>query len=75
MLDDDAIENVREVVNVMAQLFNSDFTPHVRFRELHRQPGILPDATSALKKKPLAARHFKVSIDKYASGTVSFMMG
>jgi hypothetical protein len=74
-LDDEAIENVREVVNVMAQLFNSDFTPHVRFRELHRQPGKLPDAASDLKKKPLAARHFKVSIDKYASGTVSFMMG
>jgi hypothetical protein len=35
----------------------------------------LPDATNDLRKKPLAARHFKVSIDKYASGTVSFMLG
>jgi hypothetical protein len=74
-LDDDAIENVREVVNVMAQLFNSDFTPHVRFRELHRQPGKLPDGAQALRKKPLAARHFKVSIDGYVDGTVSFMLG
>jgi hypothetical protein len=74
-LDDDAIDNVREVVNVMAQLFNSDFTPHVRFRELHRQPGKLPDGAQELRKKPLAARHFKVSIDGYADGNVSFMLG
>ena len=74
-LDDDAIDNVREVVNVMAQLFNSDFTPHVRFRELHRQPGKLPDGAQALRTKPLATRHFKVSIDGYATGIVSFMLG
>jgi hypothetical protein len=74
-LDDDAIENVREVVNVMAQLFNSDFTPHMRFRELHRQPGKLPDPAHDLKRKPLAARHFKVSVAKYASGQLSFMLG
>src|SRR3954453_14376089 len=73
-LDDEAMENVREVVNVMAQLFNSDFTPHVRFRELHRQPGKLPDATNDLKRKPLAARHFKISIDKYADGILTFML-
>ena len=74
-LDDDAIENVREVVNVMAQLFNSDFTPHVRFRELHRQPGKLPDATHDLRRKPLAARHYKVTVDRYATGLLSFMLG
>jgi hypothetical protein len=74
-LDDEAIENVREVVNVMAQLFNSDFTPHVRFREVHRQPGKLPEAASALRRKPLAARHFKVSIESYATGTVSLLLG
>jgi hypothetical protein len=74
-LDDEAVENVREVVNVLAQLFNSDFTPHVRFRELHRQPGKLPDGTQALRRKPLAARYFKVSIDKYATGTVAFLLG
>jgi hypothetical protein len=74
-LDDEAIENVREVVNVLAQLFNSDFTPHVRFRELHRQPGKLPDGAQALRRKPLAARHYKVSIDNYATGTVAFMLG
>jgi hypothetical protein len=74
-LDDEAIDNVREVVNVMAQLFNSDFTPHVRFRELHRQPGKLPDGAQALRTKPLATRHFKVAIDGYATGIVSFMLG
>jgi hypothetical protein len=73
-LDDEAIENVREVVNVMAQLFNSEYTPHVRFRELHRQPGKLPDDTSELRRQPLASRAFKVSIDKYATGILSFML-
>jgi hypothetical protein len=74
-LDDEAIENMREVVNVLAQLFNSDFTPHIRFRELHRQPGKLPEETQTLRRQPLAARHFKVSVDKYATGSVAFMLG
>jgi hypothetical protein len=74
-LDDDAIDNVREVVNVMAQLFNSDFTPHVRFAEVHRQPGKLPEATQALRRKPLATRHYRVSVEKYSSGRVSFLLG
>lgn len=73
-LDDEAIENVREVVNVLAQLFNSDFTPHVRFRDLHRQPGKLPDGAHALRRKPMAARHYKVSVDKYSAGLVSIML-
>jgi hypothetical protein len=55
-------------------LFNSEYTPHVRFRDLHRQPGKLPDDTSELRRKPLASRAFKVSIDKYATGILSFML-
>ena len=74
-LDDEAIENVREVVNVLAQLFNSEFTPHIRFRDLHRQPGKLPDDTQELRRKPLGARHFRVTVEKYATGLVSFMLG
>ena len=74
-LDDEAIENVREVVNVLAQLFNSEFTPHVRFRDLHRQPGKLSDESQELRHKPLGVRHFKVSVDKYATGLVSFIIG
>jgi hypothetical protein len=73
-LDDEAIENVREVINVLAQLFNSDFTPHVRFHELHRQPGKLPDGAHELRRKPLASRHYKVSVDKYSAGLVSIML-
>jgi hypothetical protein len=74
-LDDDAIENVREVVNVMAQLFNSDFTPHVRFSGLHRQPGKLPEATQELRRKPLAQRHYRVAVEKYSTGLVSLLLG
>lgn len=73
-LDDDALENVREVVNVMAQLFNSDFTPHVRFQALHRQPGKLPEGAHQLRRKPLAARHYKVSVERYSTGLISFML-
>ena len=74
-LDDSAIENVREVVNVLAQLFNSDFTPHLRFRELHRQPGKLPEAMTEFRRKPMAKRNFKVTVEKYATGHVSFLLG
>lgn len=74
-LDDDAIENVREVVNVLAQLFNTEFTPHVRFGDLHRQPGKLPEAATELKRSPLATRHYKVFVDKYATGIISLLVG
>jgi hypothetical protein len=74
-LDDEAIENVREVVNVMAQLFNTDCTPHVRFKELHRQPGKLPEPAHDLLRKPRATRHYRVSVDKYSAGLVTFLLG
>jgi hypothetical protein len=74
-LDDESIENVREVVNVMAQLFNSDFTPHLRFKDMHRQPGKLPEGTNELRRSPLAVRQYKVSVDNYGSGILSFLLG
>jgi hypothetical protein len=74
-LDDEAIENVREVANMMAQLFNSDFTPHLRFRELHRQPGKLPEGTSDLRRKPLASRSYRVTVERYATGQLTVMLG
>jgi hypothetical protein len=74
-LDDDAIENVREVANVLAQLFNTDFTPHLRFNVLHRQPGKLPENAQDLRRRPLATRHYKVSVDRYSTGVMSFFFG
>jgi hypothetical protein len=71
-LDDDAIENVREVANVLAQLFNSEFTPHLRFQALHRQPGKLPEKAQELRRRPLATRHFKVAVDRYSTGYMTF---
>jgi hypothetical protein len=73
-LDDQAVENTREIVNVLAQLFNSDHTPRMRFRDLHRQPGKLPDATQQLRRAPAGVRHFSVTVPGFSAGLMSFLI-
>jgi len=73
-LDDQAVENTREIVNVLAQLFNSEHTPHVRFLEIHRQPGKLPDAAQQLRRAPAGVRHFTVTVPGFSAGLMSFLI-
>jgi hypothetical protein len=73
-LDEHAVENTREIVNILAQLFNSDHTPHIRFREMHRQPGKLPDETQQLRRAPSGVRHFSVTVATHAAGLMSFLI-
>jgi hypothetical protein len=73
-LDDQAVENTREIVNILAQLFNSDHTPHMRFREIHRQPGKLPEEAQQLRRAPAGVRHFSVTVAGFSAGLMSFLI-
>ena len=42
-IDQPTIDNFREVVNVMTNLFNTDHTPHLKFRDLHTVQSSLED--------------------------------
>jgi hypothetical protein len=74
-IDDATVDNLREVVNVMAVLFNTADTPHVKFRELHRLPSRLPAETARLLGAPRGRRDYDVSIDEYGHGTLSVLAG
>lgn len=62
------VENLREILNVMARLLNSAQTPHVRLREVY-PPGSEPPADAArLWAQPADRRGFDVEIQGYGSG-------
>ena len=73
-LDPSNIENLSEIVNIMARVFNHDDFSHVRWRETHLQPGDLPDATKAMMKSPRARRDFDVTIEEYGTGKMAVLV-
>jgi hypothetical protein len=74
-IDDPTIDNLREVVNIMTTLFNSTFTPHLKFRTIHRLPtGDLPSETADLLRGPRARRDYRVTVEEYGTGTLSVLI-
>jgi hypothetical protein len=73
-IDQPTIDNFREVVNVMTNLFNTDDTPHLKFRDLHTVPADLPAETDALLKSPKGRRDFDVTVAEYGTGTLSVLL-
>lgn len=74
-IDETCIENFQEVANIMTRLFNSDDTPHLRFRQVHKLPVDLPDEASGLLKQPLARRNLDVNVEDYGSGKLAVIVG
>lgn len=74
-IDDENIENLREVVNIMTRLFNCDDTPHLKFTTVHRLPGELPEPTRALLEAPSARRALDVGVEEYGTGKLVVLCG
>ena len=74
-LEDSTIDNLREVVNVMTSLFNTNDTPHVKFRDVRRLPSQLPAETAQLLGSPRARRDFDITVESYGTGTLSVLVG
>jgi hypothetical protein len=73
-IDQPTIDNLREVVNVMTNLFNTDNTPHLKFRDLHAVPSELPAETTQFMKSPKGRRDFDVTVQDYPTGTLSVLL-
>jgi hypothetical protein len=68
-------ENFAEIMNVMARLFNSNDTPHVRWRDVYDdQEGSIPDDVVALVKQPNARRALNVDVEGYGSGSLILLV-
>jgi hypothetical protein len=70
----DALENFREIVNILAQLLNSARTSHLRLAGVHVIPGALPDGVTSLVARPQFRRDFAVQIDGYGGGRISLLV-
>ena len=73
-IDDTCIENFQEVANIMTRLFNSDDTPHLRFRQVHKLPADLPEETAELLREPLARRNLDVNVEDYGAGKLAVIV-
>lgn len=74
-IDEANLENLAEIVNVMARLFNHDDCVHLRWQKAIPVPGELPETVTALMAKPLARRDYAVEIEEYGTGTLSVLVG
>ena len=70
------VENYREIVNVMARLFNSSDTPHMRWRTVYQLPTETPpDDVIALLEHPASRRDLGVTVEGYGAGTLTLLVG
>jgi hypothetical protein len=70
----DALENFREIVNILASLLNSPKTSHLRLAGVHVIPGDLPDGVASLMERPEFRRDFGVQIEGYGAGRLSLLV-
>jgi hypothetical protein len=74
-LEEANMENLSEIINIMARIFNHDDFDHMRWSKTHPQPGPLPEETAALVKAPLARRDYDVTIEEYGTGKLAVLVG
>ncbi|MFZ4583741.1 MAG: hypothetical protein ACOYNI_00750 [Acidimicrobiia bacterium] len=67
-------ENFGEVVNVLAQLFNSPDTPHLRWNSVNRADGELEAPVAKLLAEPAARRDFAITVEGYGNGKLSILV-
>ena len=73
-IEETNLENLSEIVNIMARLFNHDDCVHLRWRHAHPLPGELPEAATALLQAPLARRDYDVVVEEYGAGSLSVLV-
>jgi hypothetical protein len=74
-LDPESVEGFREVVNVFASCLNSDFTKHLKLRNVQTLPGQLADDVKQLWREPRARRAYRVSAEDFGGGALILYFG
>lgn len=75
VLEEDAVDLVREVNNIMARLLNTPRTPHVRLHDMLTIPADdLPESVEKLLAAPEFRRDFLVTIEGYGEGRISLLV-
>jgi hypothetical protein len=74
-LPENAEENLAEIVNVMAALFNIEGAPHVKMSHLARPDDREPAAPIALAGALGRRLDLAIEVEGYGSGTLSIVLG
>jgi hypothetical protein len=73
-LSEDIAENLNEVVNILAAVFNTPNAPHVRLYALHL-PGVAPPADVSGQLRIYGKREdLKIEVAGYGSGRMSLVV-
>jgi len=72
---DEAMEGFQEVANIFASCLNTDFTDHLRLREVHKLPGQLSDEVKQLWREPRARRSYRVEVPEFGAGNLILYLG
>ncbi len=70
IVNDEALEGFREVVNVFASCLNTDWTPHLRLGEVQQLPAQLRDEVKQLWRKPAGRRAYRLGVDDLGQGVL-----
>jgi hypothetical protein len=67
-------ENLHEVLNIASALLNTEDSGHVRIRTLELLAAGLSEDTLTLLADPRAAGYYRVSVEEYGDGLMSFTL-
>lgn len=74
MLSEGLVENLREVVNVTASLFNVSGGSHVRLRDLLTSPQPFPAEVVSLAAAKAGRTDMEITVPGYGAGKMSFVV-
>jgi hypothetical protein len=72
-LPDNVIENFREVLNILAGIFNKPDSPHVSLGEVYTSISDIPDEQVAAINKPSQRSDLHISIPDFGEGEISIL--
>ena len=73
-LGDTLVENLREVLNVGAQLLNVPGQPRLAFRALHLPGEAIPEPVAAVLKSPAGRVDVSIDIAGYGGGKLAILV-
>lgn len=72
-IDEDILDNVREILNVASSLFNKSGGAHVSLKAVHSTPDKLPDDVAELVKTPASRLDVELAVPGYGPGKLSIL--
>jgi hypothetical protein len=70
VLVDNLADNLHEVANVMASLFNHDGATHIKLREVITAPKVIPPMLPAAMGRATARLDLNIAVQGYGAGTL-----